>query len=91
MNSHNDNADKYSNRAEWIKACAAAGFAPNDAAVSWDNAISRGIASMVSCAQSMTSRAMGIGGTDDARRACNMAAYIMLDEVSAVLAAQVSA
>jgi hypothetical protein len=91
MNSHNDNADKYSNRAEWINECVNAGLSATHAAETWDNGRTFGVSHMVAMARKMTNRAMSIGGTEDTRRACSRAAYIMLDEVSAVLAAQVSA
>jgi hypothetical protein len=68
-------------RGRFIDACVEAGFNAADSATCWDGALEKGIAGMVELAHSMTGHGASCGGTDERRRVCSLAAFLVLNEV----------
>lgn len=78
----------YSNRRSFVQSCIEAGLTSEHAVTEWDKASASGVAGMVALAQSMTSRGIGLGSTDEQRRCYTAAAFFALAEVREMLAAQ---
>tara|TARA_R110000868_G_scaffold72030_2_gene210223 strand:+ start:183 stop:485 length:303 start_codon:yes stop_codon:yes gene_type:complete len=78
----------YSNPKNFVRCCIEAGFTSEQAVAEWDKAIAGGMVGMIALAQSMTSRGIGLGGTENDRRCCTAAGFFVLAEVREMLAAQ---
>lgn len=81
----NTATSQLSNRSRFISTCVEAGFKADDSAACWDKAIAGGMAELIELAQNLSGHGASLGGTEDRRRACSLASFLVLNEVRDLL------